>query len=246
MIWMIIDLVDQWSGWSLIYCQRLLLAASSGLGTRVTTAPAGKSFKQTRSILIFHVKSAFHSNPILQKICIIVENQTSGPGLVSGPKYCGEQTTQVDQKYIIIIIIVVIVIIIFIIVIIVRSKPLQTACHHQIHADILLHFPDIMFHATLLSKKHFRLPATWSIFACSLTTCIVRLFHYSNYLVGGRLENEDNLVESWTESMHWRQVWLERIGTKPLEGREHVQGLFLPVQGGHNFENLIMAINCRQ
>ena len=44
------------------------------------------------------------------------------------------------------------------------------------HADILLHFPDIMFHATLLSKKHFRLPATWSIFACSLTTCIVRLF----------------------------------------------------------------------
>ena len=112
------------SGWSLIYCQRLLLAASSGLGTRVTTAPAGKSFKQTRSILI-------QIDPILQKICIIVENQTSGPGLVSGPKYCGEQTTQVDQKYIIIIIIVII-IIIFIIVIIVRSKPLKRACHHQI------------------------------------------------------------------------------------------------------------------
>ena len=178
----------------MISCQRLLLAASSGLGTRVTTAPAGKSFKQTRSILI-------QIDPILQKICIIVENQTSGPGLVSGPKYCGEQTTQVDQKYIIIIIIVII-IIIFIIVIIVRSKPLQTACHHQIHADILLHFPDIMIHATLLSKKTFQAPSDLEHLRLLSYNMYCTIVLNSNYLVGGRLENEDNLVESWTESMH--------------------------------------------
>ena len=117
-----------------------------------------------------------------------------------------------DQKYIIIIIIVIIIIIIiiiiviiifiFIIVIIVRSKPLKTACHHQIHADILLHFPDIMIHATLLSKKTFQAPSDLEHLRLLSYNMYCTIVLNSNYLVGGRLENEDNLVESWTESIH--------------------------------------------
>ena len=110
-----------------------------------------------------------------------------------------EQPPPLDE---ILIIIIVIIIFIFIIVIIVRSKPLKTACHHQIHADILLHFPDIMFHATLLSKKTFQAPSDLEHLRLLSYNMYCTIVLNSNYLVGGRLENEDNLVESWTESMH--------------------------------------------
>ena len=65
----------------------------------------------------------------------------------------------------------------------------------------------------------FRVPATLNTFACSLTTCIWHLFSPNWTLLWRCKELPINVC-------FCQQVWLECLGTEPLEGGEHVQGGF--------------------